>query len=330
MMQGSLFDTLYDDEPLDGALSGGIDMRSYAGRRRESELTAPMESVKSTPYFRYMSFGSGSSGNCAYLGTENAGVLIDAGVDLKTVAKELEKNNIRPESIKGICLTHDHGDHIRYVYTILRKYRTMALFCTNRVLNGILRRHNISRRVKDYHVAIYKEIPFKTGDFEITAFDVPHDGSCNSGFSVSYKGKHFVIATDLGAVTERARHYMQEADYLVLESNYDAKMLEEGKYPEYLKNRIRLENGHLDNADAAAFLKEIYSPRLKHVFLCHLSNDNNRPEIARAAAENALMEAGATVGGGEDTLADKAKDIQLSVLPRFDATRCYKFYIQGE
>ena len=139
-----------------------------------------------------------------------------------------------------------------------------------------------------------------------------------------------MIATDLGAVTERARHYMQEADYLVLESNYDAKMLEEGKYPEYLKNRIRLENGHLDNADAAAFLKEIYSPRLKHVFLCHLSNDNNRPEIARAAAENALMEAGATVGGGEDTLADKAKDVQLSVLPRFDATRCYKFYIQGE
>lgn len=331
LFQASLFDEVFQDDASDGSgLSGGIDMRIRPDSVAESELATPIGGLKESHYFRFMSFGSGSSGNCSYLGTENGGILIDAGVDLKKVVEELAKNNIRPESIKGICLTHDHGDHIRYAYPILRKYRTMALFCTNRVLNGILRRHNVSRRIKDYHVAIYKEIPFKAGDFEITAFDVPHDGSCNSGFSIGYRGTHFVVATDLGSVTDRARHYMLGANYLVLESNYDATMLEEGSYPFYLKSRIRAANGHLDNADAAAFLKEIYSKQLKYVFLCHLSHDNNRPEIARSEVEQALSGIGVTIGKAEDSLDDRTKDLQLAVLPRYDATRCFKFFVDEE
>lgn len=326
LYQGSLFDNLVADEP--GAVSGGVDMRRNVRASVLSELEIPIVDLNTAGSFRFMSFGSGSSGNCSYVGNENGGMLIDAGVDIKQVTEELKKNNIRPESIKGICLTHDHGDHIRYAYAFLRKYRTIGLFCTNRVLGGILRRHNISRRIKDYHVAVYKEIPFKVGDFEVTAFDVPHDGSCNSGFSIAYGDAKFVLATDLGSVSERARHYMQDADYLVIESNYDAKMLEDGTYPEYLKSRIRAANGHLDNADAAAFLKEIYSKKLKNVFLCHLSHDNNRPDIARKEIEKAFSEIGVTVGEASDSLVDRAKDVQLMVLPRYDATRCFKFHVR--
>ena len=321
----SLFDEpLSADDPT--LTSGGIDKR-HRRVTAQSELSEPMVMPTDHGSFRFISFGSGSSGNCSYIGNEKGGFLIDAGVDMKQVVAELQKHDIRPESILGICLTHDHGDHIRYAYTFLRRYRTMALFCTNRVLNGILRRHNISRRIKDYHHPIFKEIPFKIGDFEVTAFEVPHDGSCNSGFSIAYGDAHFVLATDLGSVTERARHYMSQADYLVIESNYDAKMLTDGTYPEYLKNRIRAVNGHLDNADAAAFLQEICSERLKYVYLCHLSKDNNTPEKARLSARQAIEAAGYTVGEGNESPADRQCDVQLVVLPRFDATRCYKFYV---
>lgn len=323
--QTSLFD---EEGEVRRPLAGGADFRRRKVGESASELAAPIVDLDTTGTFRFMSFGSGSSGNCSYIGNERGGLLIDAGVDIKKVVEELEKNNIRPESLKGICLTHDHGDHVRYVYAFLRRYKTMGLFCTPRAFNGLLRRHSISRRIKDYHVAIYQETPFKVGDFELTAFAVSHDGTCNSGFSVGYGDARFVLATDLGAVTARARHYMSEADYLVLESNYDRKMLDDGAYPEYLKSRIRSDTGHLDNADAARFLGEIYSPRLKYVFLCHLSHDNNRPELARRAAEEALAAAGATVGEATDSLVDRSKDVQLMVLPRYDATRCFKFRVK--
>ena len=292
-----------------------------------SELETPEVDLQETKVLKYISFGSGSNGNCAYLGNEDGGILIDAGVDMRKVVDGLQANGISPESVKGICLTHDHSDHVRYVYAFLRKYRNTGLFCTNRVLGGIFRRHSISRRVKDYHVAIFKEIPFKLAGFEITAFEVSHDGTCNSGFSIDFEGVKFVIATDLGAVTDRARYYMSQSDYLVIESNYDAKMLAEGKYPEYLKNRIRTDEGHLDNADTAAFVSEIYGPRLKYVFLCHLSEDNNTPELARRTVVDALVAKGVSVGEGTESLVDRSKDLQVVVLPRYDITRCYKFIV---
>lgn len=275
--------------------------------------------------FNYISLGSGSSGNCCYVGNRNCGFLVDAGVKADFVEIQLAANGIRPEKIQGIILTHDHSDHVKYAYTLLRAHKHMRLFCTNRVLNGLLRRHGISKRIKDYHVPIFKEIPFKIGDMELTAFDVPHDGTDNMGFSINYDNRNFVIATDLGAVTERARHYMSQANYLVIEANYDSDMLAVGPYPEYLKARIRTERGHLNNVDTAAFIKEIWTPNLKYIFLCHLSKDNNTPAKALKAVTAALEEKGAKVGSGNETLSDRNADVQLMALPRFDPTRWFVF-----
>ena len=146
-----------------------------------------------------------------------------------------------------MVLTHDHSDHVKYVYTLVRNNKHMRVFCTNRVLSGIMRRHSISKRLKDFHMPIFKEIPFTIGELEVTAFAVPHDGSDNMGFSIAFDNRRFVLATDLGAVTERARHYMSRANYLVIEANYDLQMLRLGRYPEYLKARIQTESGHMDN-----------------------------------------------------------------------------------
>lgn len=283
------------------------------------------EAVSSDDRLFYISFGSGSSGNSCYIGTSNGGVIIDAGVKADEIEKQIRANGIDMKKVYGVLLTHDHSDHVRYVYTLVRNNRHMRLFCTNRVLTAILRRHDISKRIKDYHTPIFKEIPFKIKDLEITAFEVPHDGSDNMGFSVNFGERNFVLATDLGNVEQRARHYMSLADYLVIESNYDLGMLKRGRYPEFLKARIQTSFGHMDNLATAQFLKEIYTARLKHVFLCHLSKDNNTPEIALEKVKAALEAAGARVGEGMETLSDRQADIQLTALPRYDATRLYVF-----
>ncbi len=145
------------------------------------------------------------------------------------------------------------------------------------------------------------------------------------GFSIAFDNRRFVLATDLGAVTERARHYMSRANYLVIEANYDLQMLRLGRYPEYLKARIQTESGHMDNTQTASFLKEIISPRLQYIFLCHLSQDNNTPNKALAAVRDALQEAGKIVGNAEETIADRQADVQLMALPRFESTRLFVF-----
>jgi phosphoribosyl 1,2-cyclic phosphodiesterase len=277
-----------------------------------------------SPLF-YISFGSGSSGNCCYLGTRNAGILIDAGILTETVIDTLKENGIKMENIVGICLTHDHGDHVKYAYNIVRKHKHMKVYCTNRVVNGMLRKHNISKRIKDYHSPIFKEIPFKLGDFEITAFDVPHDGDDNMGFFVRHGDKNFVVATDLGAISERARHYISQAHYLMIEANYDKEMLIKGTYPDYLKRRIQTDRGHMDNVETAAFLSEIYTPQLKYIFLCHLSNDNNTPEIALNTISKALKDRGLTIGTAQETIEDRKADVQLMALPRLEPTRWFVF-----
>lgn len=300
---------------------------SYTEDMRQVALRAQFDhpEVYGSGDIFFISFGSGSSGNCSYIGSRQGGVIVDAGVNPDMVEPVLKTNGIDMSKVCGICLTHDHSDHVRYAYTLLRRNKHMRLYCTNRVLNGILRRHSISRRIKDYHQPIFKEIPFQLAGFDITSFDVPHDAADSAGFFFELQGRSMAIATDLGAITERARHYMSRANYLVIEANYDLNMLVRGPYPEYLKARIRTANGHLDNLDTAAFLSEIIRPELKYVFLCHLSQDNNTPDKAHSAIKTVLEQKGVVIGGGEETVADREADLQLVVLPRHSATRLYVF-----
>ena len=291
----------------------------------DDETSSQESSVNVPKPLYFCSFGSGSSGNCCYVGSAEGGLLVDVGIRAEEIERGLESNGIRMSHVKGVLLTHDHADHVKYVYALLRNHRHLKLFCTNRVLNGMLRKHSISKRIKEYHVPVFKEIPFKMLDFEITAFEVPHDGSDNMGFSIEFDSRRFVIATDLGEITDRARHYMSRATYLVIESNYDAQMLRMGRYPEYLKARIAGGNGHLDNRQTAAFLSEIINPGLNHIFLCHLSKDNNTPQIALRTVRTALEAKGIKVGNAMETMEDRQADVQLAALPRFDMTRWFVF-----
>ena len=269
----------------------------------------------------FISLGSGSSGNCSYIGTTQSGVLIDAGVDPQNVFDELRRNGISRDAVKGVVLTHDHQDHVRYVYKIVRDYNKQArIYCTMRLMNGMLRRHNISRRVKDYQVPIWLETPFKLCGMEFTAFETSHDGTDNMGFSIQMGNQNFVVATDMGVITPRAEYYMEQAHYLMIESNYDRTMLDTGRYPEFLKARVRGPKGHLDNEVAAQFVAQHYHSGLKWLFLCHLSNDNNTPEQALRTMRSALEQRGLTVGDASNAPDQRTRDVQLYALPRYDAS----------
>lgn len=299
--------------------------KTLGERRRPQDIFSgedfsPLELTSTIDRLNFISFGSGSSGNCAYVGDGEEGFLIDAGVDDTTVITELRRHGIKMDSVKGIVLTHDHSDHVRFVYKLIRKRTHMHVYCTPKTLNGLLRRHSISNRIKDYHRAIYKEHPFRIGNFTLTAFEVMHDGSDNGGFFITRGSHKMAVATDLGCISERADYYMRQANYLMIEANYDDAMLSAGSYPEYLKGRIRSVTGHLDNAVTARYLQEIYTPSLRNIFLCHLSKDNNTPEIALQQVEDALTAAGATVGDGSNSPYARMATVQLIALPRYDST----------
>ncbi len=318
-----LFDGLYDNDAYGVVAGSGVSAHERLRRRMsEMEIAVDKTAAQRDEMLRYISFGSGSSGNCSYLGTRSCGILIDAGIDNKKVSKTLADNGINFDSIQGILLTHDHADHVRYAYAMLRQNKHMKLYTTPRVVNGMLRRHNISRRIIDYHTAIYKEFETKIGNFLVTPFETSHDGSDNMGFYIKYEGIDgaFVVATDMGVITERADYYMRQATYLMIESNYDLDMLQRGRYPEYLKARIMSATGHMDNKDTAEYLAKMWTPQLRRILLCHLSHDNNKPEIALEGAKKALEEAEISVGDGTETVEMRDRDVQLIALPRYDCT----------
>lgn len=288
----------------------------------------------------FISFGSGSSGNCAYLGTPRGGVLIDAGIrepvkyhrkkknperqDVPTLDQafaELERNGVSRDMVKGILLTHAHQDHMRCLYPAVSACRC-SVYCTMGVMAQMLQRCRISGRIQDHHVPIFKEIPFRVLDMEITAFETMHDVK-SVGFSIEYEGERFVVATDMGVITERAAYYMSRADYLMIECNYDREMLVHGHYPQMLKDRVMGEKGHLDNKVAAQFVADHYHDGLHYVFLCHLSKDNNTEEIALTTMRQALESRGLSTGDGSNAASQNSRDVQICALPRYNPSSWY-------
>jgi phosphoribosyl 1,2-cyclic phosphodiesterase len=262
----------------------------------------------------FFSLASGSSGNCYYIGTSSYGILIDAGISVRQIKKILKERNIELEKICGILITHDHADHIKSTGH-LGETMNIPVYATESVHVGIRKSRYVEEMLVRSRRVIEKEIPFMIRDFHITAFEVPHDSSDNVGYSIVYGDRTFVIVTDAGHITDSVRKYVCKANHLVLESNYDEEMLSSGLYPEFLKERVSSPSGHLSNRDAAEFLAVNYSPKLKDIWLCHLSRDNNHPELACKTVSLRLSQEGIRVG----------KDVSLSALKRTTPSEVYEF-----
>jgi phosphoribosyl 1,2-cyclic phosphodiesterase len=152
------------------------------------------------------------------------------------------------------------------------------------------------------------------GSFEITPFGVPHDSTDNVGYSIVVGGVTFCLMTDVGHITDEMKGYIGSANYLVIESNHDEDMVRQGPYPMYLKTRILGDTGHLSNNNCGLALAENATEKLKQVWLCHLSEENNHPELARKTVESVLRSYGIIVG----------KDFKLEVLKRRTPSEIYE------
>ena len=263
---------------------------------------------------KFISLGSGSSGNCYYLQTDNDAMLIDAGVGIRSVKNHLHKCGLSLSNVKRILVTHDHADHIKAVGVISSEFN-IPVYATQEVHAGIGRNYCVPKKIpSDNCRLIEKDKSQVMGEFVVTPFAVPHDSSGNVGFRIEADGVVFCLMTDVGHVTEQMQHYIGEANYLVIEANYDTEMLHGGTYPAHLKSRIDGPTGHLSNKDCGEALANYATANLKHVWLCHLSEENNHPELARKTVESVLRGYGIIVG----------KDVELEVLKRKTPTGVYE------
>ena len=245
----------------------------------------------------FISFGSGSSGNCYYLYTQNSVLLIDVGVGTRSLKKAFHDYGLRfVDGFDGILVTHDHADHIKSVGSLSKKFN-LPVYATETVHAGMDR--NYCMRCKLAHsnrMKVVKGQSFNVGDFSITPFNVPHDSSDNVGYLIEADGVVFCLLTDVGTITDEMKSIISRANYLVIEANYDPQMLETGPYPRYLKDRIKNGHGHLSNTQCAQALAENFTHTLKHVWLCHLSQENNKPELALNTISQTLEMTGIRVG----------------------------------
>ena len=242
---------------------------------------------------KFISFGSGSSGNCYYLYTESAGLLIDTGVGTRMLKKQFHDYGLQfVDGFQAILVTHDHADHIKSVGSLCKKF-DIPVYASQLVHEGMDRNYCMRCKIahKNRKVVEYG-VQFSIGDFSITPFRVPHDSTDNVGYMIEHGGIVFSLLTDVGRITDDMKSVMQKSDYLVIEANYDPQMLAAGPYPQYLKSRISCGTGHLSNAQCAEALIENMSSKLRHIWLCHLSEENNTPELAWKAVSGALEGAG--------------------------------------
>jgi phosphoribosyl 1,2-cyclic phosphodiesterase len=257
---------------------------------------------------------SGSSGNCYYLGTDTYGILIDAGIGIRTIKKSLKDYGLSLDRIRAVLVTHDHADHIKGVGHVGEK-SGIPVYTTAAIHEGISRSYCVTEKLRTMARTLEKEQTLTIEDFAITAFEVPHDGTDNVGYYIVVDGKRFTFLTDLGHITATAAHYISLAQYLIIEANYDEEMLRMGPYPFHLKQRIQGANGHMSNRETAEFLANHLPADLKYVWLCHLSKDNNHPDLALKTVEMAMKEKNIQVG----------RDVQVIALKRTTPTGAFVF-----
>lgn len=250
------------------------------------------------------SLNSGSNGNCYYIGNNNDAVLIDVGLSCRETEKRMTKLGLNMKTVKAIFVSHEHGDHIKGVSTVANKYNLPVYITARTSANGPILIKHLSR-------TFIANEPVAVGSLNITAFTKCHDAADPHSFIISYQGITVGVLTDIGNVCKEVIHYFKQCHAAFLESNYDEVMLEKGRYPFHLKNRIRGGQGHLSNKEALNLFLTHRSPALSHLLLSHLSKENNSPEMV------------------EELFAQHANGIHIAVASRYRSTDIYTINAPG-
>jgi phosphoribosyl 1,2-cyclic phosphodiesterase len=225
-------------------------------------------------FIRIAAIASGSNGNCYYFENEDDAILVDAGISCKQIHARMEKLGLDFGKIRGVFVTHEHADHVVGIDVLSRRHK-IPVYLTKKTLASLY------RPIAEEHTRIIhpgKDVVI--GSILIEPFSKSHDAAEPCSFGVSSHGKHVSIITDVGHPCKNVIHHIQKSDATFIETNYDEQMLKTGRYPAVLKKRIAGTEGHLSNYQAGLLVLEHATPRLQHVFLSHLSANNNTPELA--------------------------------------------------
>ncbi len=232
---------------------------------------------------RFASLGSGSEGNALVVEAGRTRVLLDCGFSAVETTRRLARLALEPAAIEAILVTHEHADHLGGVARFSRKY-DIPVYLSYGTYAAAATAGGAFAEV----VIIDSHTPFAVGDVEIFPYPVPHDAREPTQFVFGDGALRLGVLTDAGSSTPHIEATLSGLDALMIECNHDRELLLGGNYPEQLKNRISGRYGHLDNGQAAQILAAIDQQRLQHVVAAHLSQSNNRPELASAALAGAL------------------------------------------
>lgn len=222
----------------------------------------------------FTSLNSGSNGNCYYVGNDSDAVLIDIGLSCRETEKRLKALDLQVKNIKAIFISHEHGDHIKGVSVFANKYNIPVYITPLTAKHGPRLIGHITKPFK-------ADEPVIIGTLSVTAFAKQHDAIDPHSFVVQYNGVTVGVFTDIGDNCKQVINYFKLCNACFLESNYDEVLLENGKYPIHLKNRIRGGEGHLSNRKALELFIEHRPAFMSHLILSHLSKENNTPQLVK-------------------------------------------------
>lgn len=246
----------------------------------EPQLQAPTDTAATADrQLQFASLGSGSKGNGTLIRHRDCLVLIDCGFTLKETEKRLERLALSPRQLDAVLVTHEHSDHIGGVGPLARKYR-LPVYMTP----GTRRSRDIGDLPKLQLIKNYRGFNIKS--LQVTPVAVPHDAAEPAQYIIEAEQLRLGLLTDLGSITPHVEMHYQSCDGLILEANHDPLMLAGGDYPYKLKQRVGGPWGHLSNAQAADFLGRIDRSRLQKLVVAHISQQNNRLDLAQAALAN--------------------------------------------
>lgn len=233
---------------------------------------------------KLISLFSSSKGNCTLVYSEKTKLLVDVGISAKRLTEALTTNNIVPDEINGILITHEHSDHIKGIKVFCKKYN-IPVYASEKTWPTL-----VSLEIKDTLKKSFE--PYKTfniGDIEVLPFSIPHDAIDPCGFNLVCENKKVTVATDIGHITPKLLNFFENSNSILLESNHDIGMLRAGNYPYLLKQRIIGNYGHLSNIASAETIEYLIKKGTKNFVLAHLSEENNLPSLALETVKSRLL-----------------------------------------
>ena len=250
------------------------------------------------------SLNSGSNGNCYYIGNGSEAVLVDVGISCRETEKRMKQLGLDMKKVKAIFISHEHGDHIKGVSVLANKYKIPVY------ITSITAKHG-PRLISHLAKTFKADEPVLVGELSVTAFAKHHDAVDPHSFIVCYNNITVGVFTDIGKVCKQVIRYFKQCHAAFLETNYDEDLLENGRYPLQLKNRIRGGEGHLSNRQALELFTTHRPPFMTHLLLTHLSKENNTPELAA------------------QLFTHHAEGIAIIVASRYEATNIYTITTAG-